>query len=387
MNKILLIARNAIARSKIFVLLSVLAGVMVCLAYLGGWHSAIDFSGNGTIDIGVVDMDDSFLSQHFRTYLTENLGMNILDETDYDELTKVLIDMDLSVIIEVPEGFEASALAGEFQKLTLTTTNDYENTAFIQAYIDTYMQGVSAASKTANGDAELFERILDSASADSEPLAMESAVVTSREAEQSAAAFRFAAGFYMMLVMAVAICVNFLVVTDKKQNTLDRMRISAVGSLEYVLGTVLSCVLICAPTAVIPLAFIAISGDSIGISFPLAIVYFILFLLFAVGFALVTSLLFSSMETIVPVMIGFASIGCILGGAWFPIDNTIGALHLVSYLMPQYWIMNYIDSVQENTIVSLTADSSALTCVGILVLFVVLMYLTAAVCYGKKRIK
>lgn len=387
MNNIFLIAKNAVQRSKIFLLMAVLAGIAVCIAYSGGKDVGMSFTAAEAIDIGVVDRDHSSLSENFHHYLAENLGMNILDETDYDELTKVLIDMDLSVIIEVPEGFEASALAGEFQKLMLTTTNDYENTAFIQAYIDTYMQGVSAASKTANGDAELFERILDSASADSEPLAMESAVVTSRDAEISASAFRVATGFYLMLVMAVAICVNFLVVTDKKQNTLNRMRISAVGSLEYVLGTVLSCVLICAPTAVIPLVFIGISGDSIGISFPLAIVYFILFLLFAVGFGLVTSLLFNSMETIVPVMVGFASIGCILGGAWFPIDNTIGALHLVSYLMPQYWIMNYIDSVQDNTLVSLTADSSALTCVGILVLFVVLMYLTAAVCYGKKRIK
>ncbi len=386
MNKILLIARNAIARSKIFVLLSVLAGIAVCVVFLAGKSIGMEFSAAEAIDIAVVDADDSVLSHHFSDYLRDRLGMHILDETDYDALTKVLIDMDLSVIIEVPEGFEASALAGDFQKLTLTTTNDYENTAFIQAYIDTYMQGVSAASQTAKGDAQLFADILHSSSADVQPLAMESAVIVP-DANSNPGGFRFAIGFYMMLVMAVAICVNFLVVSDKKQNTLDRMRISAVGSLEYVLGTVLSCVLICAPTAVIPLVFIGISGDSIGISFLLAIVYFMLFLLFAVGFALVTSLLFNSMETIIPVMIGFASIGCILGGAWFPIDNTIGALHLVSYLMPQYWIMNYIDSVQGNDIVSLTADTSALTCTGILVLFTLLMYLTAAVFYGKKRIK
>ncbi len=386
MNKILLIARNAIARSKIFVLLSVLAGIAVCVVFLAGKNIGMEFSAAKAIDIAVVDADDSVLSRHFSDYLRDRLGMHILDETDYDALTKVLIDMDLSVIIEVPEGFEASALAGDFQKLTLTTTNDYENTAFIQAYIDTYMQGISAASQTAKGDAQLFADILHSSSADAQPLAMTSAV-KAPDANSNPGGFRFAAGFYMMLVMAVAICVNFLVVTDKKQNTLDRMRISAVGSLEYVLGTVLSCVLICAPTAIIPLAFIGISADSIGISFPLAVLYFMLFLFFAVGFALVTSLLFNSMETIIPVMIGFASIGCILGGAWFPIDNTIGALHLVSYLMPQYWIMNYIDSVQGNDIVSLTADTSALTCTGILVLFTVLMYLTAAVFYGKKRIK
>ncbi len=386
MNKILLIARNAVARSKIFVLLSILAGIVVCVVFLAGKSIGMEFSAAEAIDIAVVDADDSDLSHHFSDYLRDRLGMHILDETDYDALTKVLIDMDLSVIIEVPEGFEASALAGDFQKLTLTTTNDYENTAFIQAYIDTYMQGISAASQTAKGDAQLFADILHSSSADVQPLAMESAVIVP-DANSNPGGFRFAIGFYMMLVMAVAICVNFLVVTDKKQNTLDRMRVSSVGSLEYVLGTVLSCVLICVPTAVIPLAFIGISGDSIGISFPLAIVYFMLFLLFAVGFALVTSLLFNSMETILPIMIGFASIGCILGGAWFPIDNSIGALHLVSYLMPQYWIMNYIDSVQGNDIVSLTADTSALTCVGILVLFTVLMYLTAAVFYGKKRIK
>lgn len=387
MNNIFLIAKNAIQRSKIFLLMAVLAGIAVCVAYSGGKDVGMSFAAAEAIDIGVVDRDHSTLSEHFHHYLAENLGMNILEETDYDELTKVLIDMDLSVIIEVPEGFETSALAGEFQKLTLTTTNDYENTAFIQAYIDTYMQGISAASQTANGDTELFERILDSASADSEPLVMESAVVTSRDAEVSASAFRVATGFYLMLVMAVAICVNFLVVTDKKQNTLDRMRVSAVGSLEYVLGTVCSCVLICAPTAVIPLVFFGITGDSIGISLPLAVGFFFLFLLFAVGFGLVTSLLFNSMEAIIPVMVGFASIGCILGGAWFPIDNSIGALHLVSYLMPQYWIMNYIDSVQQNDLVTLTEEVPAAVSIGILVLFTLLTYLTAAVCYGKKRIK
>ncbi len=387
MSNIFLIAKNAIQRSKIFVLIALLAGIAVCVVYGCSRNVGMEFSGSSAIDIGVVDADNSHLSQNFRNYLTENLGMNILDETSYDALTKVLIDMDLSVIIEVPKGFEESALHGEFQKLTLTTTNDYENTAFIEAYIDTYMQGVAAASQAAQGDAASFRRILDAASAESEPLAMESAIVTSREDVQNAGAFRFAMGFYLMLVMGVAICVNVLVVTDKKQNTLNRMRISSVSSMEYVMGTVLSSVLICGLTAVIPLAFLIIKGDNIGISIGLAAAFFFLFLLFAVGFALMTSLIFNDLETIFPVMIGFASVGCILGGAWFPIDSSIGALHMVSYFMPQYWIMNYIDTVQGNDIVSMTANTEALTSIGILVLYTVLMYLIAAVFYGRKRVK
>ncbi len=387
MSNIFLIAKNALQRSKIFILLALLAGIAVCVVYACSRSVGMEFSGKNAIDIGVVDADDSHLSQNFRNYLTENLGMNILDETSYDALTKVLIDMDLSVIIEVPKGFEESALHGEFQKLTLTTTNDYENTAFIEAYIDTYMQGVSAASQAARGDEVLFRNILDAAAAESEALPMESAIVTSREDAQNAGAFRFAMGFYLMLVMGVAICVNVLVVTDKKQNTLNRMRISSVSSMEYVLGTVLSSVLICGLTALIPLAFLIIKGDHIGVSIGIAAAFFLIFLLFAVGFALVTSLIFNDLETIFPIMIGFASIGCILGGAWFPIDSSIGALHMISYFMPQYWIMNYIDTVQGNDIVSMTADTEALTSIGILVLYTVLMYLIAAVFYGRKRVK
>ncbi len=388
MNNIFLVAGNALARSKIFILLSILSGVMLCVAFFSSMHMADNYTGEDAIDIGLADEDNSALSAHFRSYLTEQLGMAIWKDTDYDSLTKALINTDISVIIEVPEGFAEAALAGDFRNFTLTTTNDYENTAFIQAYLDTYMQGIAAASYSAKGDAALFEEILDNSAA--EPLTIESGIVTRSASQQAPFAFRFATGFYMMLVMGIAICMNFIVVNDKKLNTLNRMRISSISSFTYVSGTVLSCLLICAPTAIIPLVVIGISGCDIGMSMLLVTALYLLFLLFTIGFALVTSLLFNSIETIIPIMIGIASIGCILGGAWFPIDNSIGVLHLLSYLMPQYWIMNCLDTVLSTDrvpLVSMTPETSAWTAISILMLYTLLMFLIAALFYGRKRIK
>ena len=44
MNNIFLVAGNALTRSKIFILLSILSGVMLCVAFFSSMHMADNYT-------------------------------------------------------------------------------------------------------------------------------------------------------------------------------------------------------------------------------------------------------------------------------------------------------------------------------------------------------
>ena len=70
------------------------------------------------------------------------------------------------------------------------------------------------------------------------------------------------------------------------------------------------------------------------------------------------------------------SIGCLLGGAWFPIEESAGALRYLSYITPQYWYVNCISGNADEPLVN----------VCIIGLYAVLIMLASAALFNRKRI-
>ena len=106
MRKILLIFQNSILRNKLAIALAISAAALMSFIFYGKTNADAGVYTEDTVSVGIVDSDNSALSENLGKYFTDSLGMEAIYE-NYDILSTRLIDRQISAIIEVPRGFES----------------------------------------------------------------------------------------------------------------------------------------------------------------------------------------------------------------------------------------------------------------------------------------
>ncbi|MBP3921814.1 MAG: ABC transporter permease [Ruminiclostridium sp.] len=372
MNNIVKIFCGTLRRLKIAIILALICGIAGVALYFPGRGTADAFMADEKIDIAVIDSDKSELSECIKNYFNEKVNMNIAEEATIEKYNDMLINTDISAIIEIPEGFQQSILDGNIKKITSTTLDDYENAAYVSVYIDGFMRSAETASVAAKGDKDALLKILSTE--DGAALTTESAVVSSREAVYVQAGYYFSSGFLTMLVYGVGIFVTLAVMDDKTYGTYNRMRASSVTGMQYIIGTSMassiSSLLVMLPV----LLFLIISGAEITFNIPYVLVANILFALISTALAIFIALLVNEKSTIFMLSGCIAGLGSILGGAFFPITESAGPLKYLSMLTPQFWFTDLVGGSTANPLINIT----------VLALYTVLLFLASAVIFSKR---
>ena len=372
MNNIVKIFCGTLRRLKIAIILALICGIAGVALYFPGRGTADAFMASEKIDIAVIDNDKSELSECIKNYFGNKVNMNIVDESKAEKYNDMLINTDISAIIEIPEGFQQSVLDGNIKKIISTTLDDYENAAYVSVYIDGFMRSAETASIAAKGDKDTLLKILSTE--DGAELTTESAVVSSREALYVQAGYYFSSGFLTMLVYGVGIFVTLAVMDDKTYGTYNRMRASSVTGMQYIIGTSMassiSSLLVMLPV----LLFLIISGAEITFSIPYVLIANILFALISTALAIFIALLVNEKSTIFMLSGCIAGLGSILGGAFFPIMESAGPLKYISMLTPQFWFTDLVGGSTANPLINIT----------ILALYTALLFLASAVIFSKR---
>lgn len=391
MKNIWLIFKHTALRSVLMMIISLVSAVMLimCFGLLTAEEKETEQNasdenniglrvGNSAVRVGIIDYDESPLSEDLKKYFTDCLGMEIKEEKNYDFQADMLIDRKISAIIEVPQGFCDSAAAGEITPLTITTLDDYENAAFIEVYAESYMRSAEVLSSAARGNGDTFLKMLSSDVSG----ASVSAVEFSAEKDSSdkvRGAFSLVEGFMMMIMMGVLFFISSMILSDRQTGVYSRTVCSLIKPLEYVVGMGLFGVMCCSAMSLIVTLYVFGTSDSIGIPLWTVIVVNELFVLFSVGTAIMFALLVKGRQTLMGLAIGYTTLGCMLGGAWFPIADGLGAVGHIAKFLPQYWIMDLVRNMPDNP------DFNALTNISVLALFAVLVYLISAIIFTRKN--
>lgn len=377
MSKILLIFKNSILRNKLTLFLSIGTAALMGLIFYGQINADGTVFASDTVSVGVVDGDNSELSENLCRYLESSLGMEIISE-DYDSLSALLIDRKLSAIIEVPRGFEALTVSGKTENLEITTLDDYENSAFIEAYLNSYMRGVSVIAQAADGSAETFSEMLSSQEVPNTiTLAETNSQVDKRV--KTADAYNLSIGFMLMMISGITVFISNQILVDRQLGTFDRMKCSSLKSSEYVIGISLFGVICCTAANLLFNLCVYSIGEEMPVPLGIALGINELFMLFSVGLAVLFALLVNNQRTLMTVGIGYATIGSMLGGAWFPIEIDMGFVGSIAKIFPQYWLMDLLRKYPDEP------GFNILTNICILALSAVLAYLVSAVIFTRKN--
>ena len=328
------------------------------------------------IPVGFLDEDNSPVSENLFEYLAEELQMDVTVSHDEEELKDLLLNAHISAIITVPEKTYENMLSQKEWQIELTTLDDYENAAYLRGYLETFTNSVEVLLEAGGGREEVFRKLLS----DTEPARLERVEFQADggDRERQLRGFVQMAGFYAMLSMAAGAFLIMMILNDKQYGTYTRIQLSSIKPVQYIIGIALLGILAESVMAAGITGYFVFMGKDIGISYGICFLVFFLYGLFVTGMSLTVGLVAKSRQTALTFLMGFTTIACIWGGAWFPLSENLGVLSKAAMLFPVYWFMQVMRSaVGENTVQILPA-------ILVLILFTVLIYLVGAVAFTKK---
>lgn len=376
MKNIWLLTKTNIIRYKIALVISVAGAFLLCFFLYSMGNLSVNYEIS-KIKLGLIDSDKSILSQDFKDYLTDDLNYELLEDKSYDMLSTELIDKDISVIIEIPEGFYQKAYTGMLDNITVTSLDDYENAAFLQANLNSYLRSIKLLSDSAGGEQTVFDQLLQDYEKEKVILTQTAAQEIDKQLLREQEGFNNSIGFFLMIVFALGIFISFLIVEDRYSGVFNRISITPVKPVQYIIGSGIFGLLICFIEVWIYCGFIKLMNINIGFPLPILLLMMSLFSLFTVFFSIAVSLSLKSKNGLTAVIVVFSTIGCILGGAYFPLDLAPKSLQNLARVLPQFWFMDTFRTIQANP------EANIYPNVIILLLFTVLTFLIGAVLFSQ----
>jgi ABC-2 type transport system permease protein len=377
MRNILILTKLNVKRYYFAVLLSILGAVILSLLVYSMGNLVTD-AVLAKIKVGVIDHDNSSLSKDFERYLTEELDYELSDQSDYEQLTTELLDKDISVIIEIPKGFSRTLLEGGKPKAIVTSLEDYENAAFVEAHINSYLNSLMVLAVGAGADYKRFNQLISNYPQESITLSRTSVAQIDKEEMFGENGFINSVGFYLMFIFTISVILAFMIVDDRRKGVFNRIQISPVKPVQYIVGSGIFGLVLSVIMVGLFVLFLYIRDIRTGI--PLGIVFFLLmqFSLFTVCFSLLTALATMSRNAVTAIIIGYSTIGCILGGAYFPLNMAPDSLQKMARVLPQYWFMDAFRRLQADATANIVPN------IIILTLFIVLSFLIGAVLFAQQ---
>ena len=380
MIKTFKIFRNSIVRSKLLIALSIIFGITLCF-FFNMMTSMITDSNDGGVPLGIMDSNKSRTVQAFKDYLSDDLGISVVDERDRDFLNSELVEKKIAAIIEIPEGFEKGIINGNTPDIEVSYMNDYDNVAFVNSYIDGFVQSMDILALSADKSEDSYYNLMDQREDNSIPvenIAL-SEDISKRIAEENGLYLVF--GFFLMIAFLVAIGFANLIYSDRINGTFDRVRITNVRTVQYLIGMCLSSIVCSLILISIFLAYVKITGTYLVFDiFPLFVLS-LCYSLMVVGVALIAAVWLNSNNSIMAAIIGLTTLGCILGGAFFPLDYSPEFLQQLAKITPQYWFMDGFRGIVEG---SDSSGSGFNAC--IIVLFALLFFIIAGVRFAGNKL-
>ncbi|MFT4145953.1 MAG: ABC transporter permease [Mobilitalea sp.] len=376
MKNIWLLTKINMKRNRLGLALSIICGILLCvmLNMFGNMTAQI---GDKVIAVGVIDYDNSSLSQDFKDYLVNELKYQIIEQETFEELSTKLIERRISIIIEIPQGIQAGYARGNQENVIVTSLDDYENAAYMKVYINNYFNNIDMLSKAAKGEEQTFLNLLKEYHNTTIKVTQTAAVTVDQEAEAGKFGFISAIGFFLMIIFVISIVFDFMILDDRLKGLYNRVQIAPVKPLHYILGTGLFGLILCFLMVFIFCGYVYFSDSITGVPFSTLIIIMSLFSIFTVCFSLAVAVVLISKNAMTSIVIGFSTIGCILGGAYFPIDMAPKAMQNLSRILPQYWFMDAFRTLQLDVHANINYH------IIILSLFTLLFLLLGAVSYAR----
>lgn len=316
---------------------------------------------NGSIAVRIVDNDKT----EFTKGLKNEVKCEFVSMSESQIKTAIATNVDYIVVID--KGFTEKMINGEDVTLRTYKAKGANYDSGVQLSIENYVVAGKNLAKCSNKDSNKFYTMLKQYEKGN--FSTKEKLFNNEKSDGTHEKYSLDFVSYSLLLLAGFSC--YIIMEDKKNNTLVRMLATPLDSKSYLLQNILSYFVVMAIQVIITLlAIIYLVGGDIGTSFSNMFILFSVFSLCAIGLNLAVCSISKNAKQ-ASTLCGFINaLLAMLGGAFWPREVMPDFLKTASNFTPTAWL---IDGVSKLLV---SPDlSSVYQDIGILFLFTIVFFL------------
>lgn len=340
MRNILLVAKNILKvtfrkKSRIITLVLLpIASILVSMSMYG--------SSSAAVRIGICDKDKSSLSQNLGEYLGSVERFKIKKVSEKEVKGKVL-DGDIDCAMIIPDGFAKNISDGTAKNIDIISVKGETVTIWLKNYVNMYIKNLYYIGKVSGGDQIKFNKIYNGFK--NGRLSIDTAKIKDEYSNKRITTETV--GFLIMFMLIGASNTTSFILKEKRDRTYYRICSAPVSSRQYVLGNLLSNVLILLIQAIaVIIIMIKIMKIETFVPFWWMILILMCFGIVSISIGMIIVSFSNSTYMAANLSTIIITPTCMLGGCFWSISTMPESIQKVADFMPQKWAIDAVMSFQ-----------------------------------------
>ncbi|RIX51480.1 ABC transporter permease [Paenibacillus nanensis] len=298
--------------------------------------------------VAVVNLDgEQAVAQDVASFLSGVERVKLSELQNAEEAREQVQTGKLDAALVLPSGFSQGMISGEGSAaLELVSIDSSMAASYIRTYLDPHLESLTALGRTALETGTEFEEALAKYSSAASPVSAE--VVEDRSVQRDMT--NRSIGYLVLFMMFSAVNLSAFMIKEKENRTYFRLLTTPISGRTYTLSNVAAnLVLLLAQIVAMLVVMKGLFHIDPGVPmWPLAIVLF-LFAWVAVALSLVIVAFSRHSMTTLALQNLVIIPTCLLAGCMFPIDAMPESMQGIAKFLPQRWLLDAIDRLQQGT--------------------------------------
>ena len=336
-----------------------------------GVFAALAFNNDSTdsTKIGLVDQNNSYLSQDIVNELNENSSYEViaLENKNYESVLK---NRNVDCVIMIPNDFDQQIINNTFDKIDIYSINDETSTLWIQSFLNYYIDNIVSISKVSDS-AEAFKVMYDGFKAQPYKLVKENVGDTT----QNKGVTKSSIGFLLVFMLMASRAVTNFIINDKRTKTYTRIFSSPITKSQYIWANIITNFFVfIIQLIVILLLSLLVFKLNFYISTIDLIILFLSFGFVAMGFGIIIAVFSNSTNQATQLSNILIVPTCMLSGCFWPLELMPSYLQKFALIFPQTWVLRSVDTLQRgNTISSVLPNIAIILGYGFILIIISLL--------------
>lgn len=328
---------------------------------------SLSFTGESAAKIGILDKDNSQISRQFISQIKQNEKYNIYTKFDGKQIDNYLKNKTLEAVLVIDKGFGNKVLHGQKQTLNLRAISSSQVTEWFKANANYLLENYNTIGDAAAGNQTIFNNLL----AHNNKVSYKVQQTTLSDRSKSKSVSSTTTGFLLILMLGSASVIYSGILTDKVSQIYNRLTLSKLSRLQYMLSYVCVGLIVYAIQIAIILGMLKVVNISFYIPIWVLLTTFLLFSLLVIGFGLFVGAVSKNSQQSSQLANLIIMPTSMLAGCLWPLKITPSYMQAIGKLLPQNWVLSIIDIFQSGgTIVTAWPYMAALfTLATLLILF------------------
>lgn len=304
---------------------------------------SLSFGGDVPAKIGILDKDNSRVSKTFVNHIKDNEKYDIYTKLDEKAINQYLQDKSLEAVLILNKGFEDKVLSGQTQKLQLEAVAGSQTTEWFKAHVNYLLEYYNTIGDVAKGDKTIFNNILKQNKA--LPYGVTKNQLADRSRSKSVSAR--STGFLLILMLGSSSMIYSAILTDKKRRLYDRLILTKITKLQYLLSYVCLGLLAYTIQIAIIIGVLKLINISFYIPWSVLLLTFYLYALLSIGFGLFVGAVSQNPQQSSQLSNLIIMPSSMLAGCLWPLSITPPYMQAIGKLLPQNWVLSIIEGYQS----------------------------------------